>query len=830
MPRLGYPHCFKSFLVHFSVVSIVYVGLVAFGLSLFPAMTFASEVKIGEAFVTRFSGVKKIVDGQGKSSTVLNLDGVVGRLLNIRKPLALPMGQQWKNVPHHIEITARETGQVFGIAFDDASPPNIYVSATSAFGLHRSRNKTQLVKGVWTQGKWVQGMWGKGGGPGTIYKLNSQNNYAPEIFAHVRLQGRDNSGPALGNLAYDKVSKQLFVSDLETGMIHRFDIATGKDLGHYDHGVTGRSRFYDVLTGKISHLETDAFKPECAAQVDTCKTDFSTTPSCWNYASGDRRVWGLDIRTMPDGSRRLFYATWGSVDGTDGGNAVWSVAIDKNGEFAIDKIAREFVLAPLIVDGKIAFSAPTDLAFSSKGDLLIGERGAPRNYLGKYESPFARPTISRAFEYRLGLDGRWIAVGQYDVGNRAPGPNSQFRYDNSAGGVAWGFGYDKFGRLDPKAVDKFVWISGDSLCSKVGKCYDFIKQNYTDGSHIVGIEGRERGFWRGNIDRSFKIDSDVPIGNKSIADERSIIRNDDSQGAGDVEIYHRFRITEKSVGQNPNGPQNGVWAKQIILPKVKSLPVPKFAVPKHDILPSPVIKAPKATALPIPEITRPKDEPLPKPIILAPKALSVPKPVFGSVLEMRKQIKPENVTPEPKVLRKKKPAGKVVKSVVGEQGATKKTHKTHARVKAVVKTKKSVKQYTQKNGQTKEQIKKRIEQKRVAKVRQAVKGKAGKKTALTDKKKMAKVKKYRALKHKLRKRAYVKKQVERKRVRHKRRYKKPVKSIVKKAARITAKCSCKCKCVPEKNKLKSLKRVLHPNGKADYRSANKVRVFVPSKP
>ena len=32
----------------------------------------------------------------------------------------------------------RETGQVFGVAFDDATPPNIYVTATAAFGLHRT--------------------------------------------------------------------------------------------------------------------------------------------------------------------------------------------------------------------------------------------------------------------------------------------------------------------------------------------------------------------------------------------------------------------------------------------------------------------------------------------------------------------------------------------------------------------------------------------------------------------------------------------------------------------------------------------------------------------
>ena len=44
--------------------------------------------------------------------------------------------------------------------------------------------------------------------------------------------------PGLGNLAYDSAHKQLFVSDLYTGMIHRFDL-DGKELSRYDHGVTG---------------------------------------------------------------------------------------------------------------------------------------------------------------------------------------------------------------------------------------------------------------------------------------------------------------------------------------------------------------------------------------------------------------------------------------------------------------------------------------------------------------------------------------------------------------------------------------------------------------
>ena len=69
---------------------------------------------------------------------------------------------------------------------------------------------------------------------------------SPRPFANVTLNGRPNTGAALGNIAYDRWNKQLFVSDLETGMIHRIRPSDGADLGFYDHGVQGRANFLDA--------------------------------------------------------------------------------------------------------------------------------------------------------------------------------------------------------------------------------------------------------------------------------------------------------------------------------------------------------------------------------------------------------------------------------------------------------------------------------------------------------------------------------------------------------------------------------------------------------
>ena len=166
--------------------------------------------------------------------------GTVGSIIDLRAPGQRPAGEHWVNEPQRNMVTARDVGQVFGVALDAASPPNIYLAATSAFGLHRSPDNSQ----------WMDGMWGAGGGPGTVYRLDRETGYRPRVFANITLNGRPNSGPGLGNIAFDKWNQQLFVSDLETGMIHRLRAADGADLGFYDHGTQGRPNFLDVVRGQ----------------------------------------------------------------------------------------------------------------------------------------------------------------------------------------------------------------------------------------------------------------------------------------------------------------------------------------------------------------------------------------------------------------------------------------------------------------------------------------------------------------------------------------------------------------------------------------------------
>ena len=78
------------------------------------------------------------------------------------------------------------------------------------------------------------------GGPGSIWKIDGRNG-AVSLFANVTLGGVPNSGPALGGLAFDPASRQLFVADRDTGMIHRFTL-DGVERGRFDHGTQALPR------------------------------------------------------------------------------------------------------------------------------------------------------------------------------------------------------------------------------------------------------------------------------------------------------------------------------------------------------------------------------------------------------------------------------------------------------------------------------------------------------------------------------------------------------------------------------------------------------------
>lgn len=339
-------------------------------------------------------------------------------------------------------VLARDVGQVFGLAFDAQDDPNLYMTATSVYGLQivaPDMNEDGVLDRVWEGvrgSEWMNGQWGgfEASGAGSIYKLVGSTGQV-ELFANVTLNGRSNTGAALGNIAFDAAHDQLFVSDLESGMIHRFDL-NGNELEHFDHGVDARP---------VMDLQSVAFASETAVDIESAAFD-PTDPGTWNLAVPERRVWGLAMN-----GRRLFYAV---ADGPQ----IWSIGIDEQtGEFADDP-RWELTLSDDHPDLDVS-----DIVFTPDGAMVVAQRGGwvnQRDYSEMvtdtkaevlryvYETPRDDPETPSVW---MEESPTVIPVGFQDT-NRS-----------GLGGVDLGPGYDERGRLDWRNCSGTLWTTGQNL-------------------------------------------------------------------------------------------------------------------------------------------------------------------------------------------------------------------------------------------------------------------------------------------------------------------------------------------------------------------------------
>ena len=568
------------------------VGILASftGITIAPAAAQQDLLRPGEGFATRFSGTASVNGPDGKPVVIIDPSGTVGSIVDLRVPGHRPAGEHWFNEPQRRNVTAREVGQVFGVALDAASPPNIYLTATSAFGLHRSADNS----------RWADGMWGASGGPGTVYRLDRDAGYQARVFANVTLNGRPNSGPGLGNIAFDKWNQQLFVSDLETGMIHRLRAADGADLGFYDHGTQGRVNFIDVVRGQPGALPPIAFDPASRPRVDDCPTGkFDNSPECWNFAVSGRRIWGLAAWKHPvTGETRLYYsvwsspsfgdASWGGISGdSEKRNSIWSIRLGPDGGFVVSDIRREFLLPDFFTDAdtiaRSGHSSPvSDITFpecGGSGIMLLGERGGIRNVGLEATNPFAAPHEARALQAGLSKEGSWRVIGRYDVGfynRRLDG--EPFVRANCAGGVAFGPGYSPNGTANLAQPDQFAWISGDALCSVDGPCNNPARSQAAPGaqpqtvadqpsmepddSEVHGLQGMPRGLLTqitpprnandqaAGADQAYLIDLDINVDPTGAVLPDTLVRNDATK-IGDVAVYQICEVPPGAIGGAP---------------------------------------------------------------------------------------------------------------------------------------------------------------------------------------------------------------------------------------------------------------------------------------
>jgi hypothetical protein len=412
----------------------------------------------GNAIVTGFSGApppSQIAPGQDPGDlTFIDPNGPSAQVFNLQAPGAPPQAQVIA-APVPFTVTAAQVGQVFGVALDNATPPNMYVAATSAYGLPivmagQGSVPTRVHQGA-PGATFMAGLFGPGGGPGSIWRIDGSSG-AVTLFANVTLNGVANSGPALGGLAFDAASNSLLVADRQTGMVHRFNLS-GTEIGRYDHGAQGLA---------AAGPPPVAYAP---TPLDITSAQFSSDqPATWDYAPPERRIFGLAVH-----AGRLFYAV-------TAGAQIWSVSLAPDGSFGAD--ARIEVQVPPAL-------GPTEIskiAFDDRGDMLLAERAAPT---GDYElMTLAQPDLGRVLRYAPlpSPPGGWQpAPDQYAIG--FPDPNT-----NANGGVAVGFSYDANGNLDRASCGGFVWSTGEDLRNSANP--NLANVLAANGSlHVNGLQG-----------------------------------------------------------------------------------------------------------------------------------------------------------------------------------------------------------------------------------------------------------------------------------------------------------------------------------------------------
>ena len=388
----------------------------------------------GDAVVTGFSGVRppqQVAPGVNPlDKTFIDLDGPSVRVIDLSNPGAPPQGQIMP-APIPFTVAARQVGQVFAVAQDDATPPNIYVAATSAYGLpivaaqsDRDGTLRRLRRGE-AGAQFMPGLFGPqaaGGGAGSIWKIDGRTG-AVSLFANIQ-----NSGAGLGDIAFDPEHRQFFVSDRASGLIHRIGL-DGVARGTFDHGTAGR--------GAVG-LAPVPDRPERRVNIQIPTFD-PGDPQSWNYPAPARRTFALAVF-----QHRLFYAV-------AEGPQVWSVGFTHDGDFA-GNASWELSAPP----------RPTEIAsilFDAEKQIYLAERSAPT---GVYDfKALAVAGDARVLRYRLRQPsdipgpGRWAPVpDEYAVGFR---PN----YRNTNGGLAFGYRYTQSNTFG--GCGGTLWTTGEQL-------------------------------------------------------------------------------------------------------------------------------------------------------------------------------------------------------------------------------------------------------------------------------------------------------------------------------------------------------------------------------
>jgi hypothetical protein len=388
----------------------------------------------GDAAVAGFSGAQppeSVPPGVDPADqTTIDLNGPSLRVIDLQN-MGGPPQAQLVQAPKPYTATAAQIGQVFGVALDKAVPPNIYVAASSAYGLPIVTADGSRLKTGAAGARFMPGLFGPApqGGPGSIWKIDGATGEAT-LFANVTLDGAANPGTALGGLAFDAATGSLFVADRGTGMIHRF-APDGREIGRFDHGTQGRP---------AAKMPPVAYDP--AGRLNIADPKFSTeNPATWGYAVPERLVFGLGVK-----GGRLYYAVAGGLQ-------VWSVAIAPDGLGSDPRIE-------VAVPAAKSATEISKIVFDDQGRMYLSDRPNPT---GAYDfEVLTKEGVGRVLRYSP-LEGlpHLPPAWQQNPNEYAIGFPLDLR--NANGGIDIGYRYTPQGQIDRSSCGGFLWSTGEQL-------------------------------------------------------------------------------------------------------------------------------------------------------------------------------------------------------------------------------------------------------------------------------------------------------------------------------------------------------------------------------
>jgi hypothetical protein len=252
--------------------------------------------------------------------------------------------------------TAVELGSIFGVTFDRSG--NIYATATTTYAFDQEAS----------------------GGMGAVYRIDRLTG-AVTVFATL-----PNSGPGLGNIAYDCEHDQFFVTNHENGCIHRIS-NSGALLSTFDFGLPDDG--------------SDGFAPL------------------------GERLWGITVH-----AGRVWFGVWHEDFGRQSllaDNEVWSVDLDADGD-TVGLARKELTVIP---PAPLVYTNPvSDLRFTPSGSLLIAQRGMSSD-------TWPQPHVADGLEFVCD-DGLWVPSSQqFILGQFGRDCSGGLDFDYGTGNRAW---------------------------------------------------------------------------------------------------------------------------------------------------------------------------------------------------------------------------------------------------------------------------------------------------------------------------------------------------------------------------------------------------------